>query len=147
MLNLHAFFTVKGYTSKLAGTTDPWFLFALGTIWMMTNLDDYILSAEGIQCRYLFIPFRRVRWDKINDAVVLNEWNDMGSIRKETVLVISLKPCLPYAEKLFSVFSHWIRNPLHVIFMHIPKELEEPLVQALSVHLSPEQFRDRRFVV
>ena len=132
------------YQSELAGKSDPWFLLVLDIILILTHLTDYILTQDGIQCRYLFIPFRKVKWEKISDAVLLSEWNDLGATRKETVLMVSLKPSLPYAEHLFSVVSHRARNPMRTLFMYVPKNLEYPLAQMLGSCLSDEQFRDRR---
>ena len=123
---------------------DPWFLCLLGVVVLLLDWKDYILTNERIICRHFFIRYRSLDWTDISDAVFMNEWNDFGKIKKENVLLLTLKPCRPYDSRLYSIFSYRLNYPRKTLFIHLPKEQVNQIVQVFQERLEDGVFRDMR---
>jgi len=125
-------------------STNPWFLFLLACIALVIYWKDYLLSPDGIICRHYFIPYRRLKWTDISDAVFLNEWKDLGNLKKENVLLITLKPCRPYDAGLYSIFSYRFHFWRKAFFIHLRAEQTEQIACYFQDCLEPGCFRDMR---
>ncbi len=141
---ISAVLMVLGVEPYLTRTPDPWFLCLLAGIALAIYWKDYMLSSDGIICRLFFIPYRRLKWTDISDAVFLNEWKDLGDLKKENVLLITLRPCRPYDAGLYSIFSYRFNFPRKTFFIHLPEEQTDQIARFFQDHLDSSCFRDMR---
>lgn len=141
LCSLLVVFKVKPYLTR---TVEPWFLLLLSVLIFLANCKDYVICHKGIVCRYFFIPYRRLKWSDLSDAVFLSEWKEHREIKKGHILLLTLKPCRPYDARLYSLFSYRLNFPRKTIFIHLPKEKVDLIVQTFQDHLEPIHFRDMR---
>lgn len=134
-------FNIKPYFST---TVDPWFLLLLSCVAFLVNCKDYVILSDGIVCRYFFIPYRKRKWSDISDVVYLNEWKELGEIKREHILLITLKPCRSYDAKLYTLSSYRFHFPRKVIFIHLPKENVDSIARVFQDRLEDGVFRDMR---
>lgn len=125
-------------------TPPPWFLFLLACIALVIYWKDFLLSPDGIVCRHFFIPYRKLKWADISDAVFLNEWKDLGNLKKENVLLITLKPCRPYDAGLYSIFTYRFHFRRKTFFIHLRAEQTDQIAGYFQDCLEPGCFRDMR---
>lgn len=134
-------FEVKPYLTR---TVDPWFLALLSVFIFLANCKSYVITENGIICRFFLVPYRSLKWTDISDAVFINEWRDLGQINKENILLITLKPCRPYDTQLYSISSYRFHFFTRSILIHLPKEKVDVIVQSFHNCLDSTQFRDTR---
>lgn len=128
----------------LTTTVDPWFLLLLSLVIILTNCRDFVLSSDELICRHFFITYRKLKWTEISDAVLFSEWDDLGHLRKEYALLITIKPCRPYDERLYSIHRYRLTMLSKSIFIRMSKEKVDALAQTLSMRLGDDRFRDMR---
>lgn len=141
---ISAALVMLGVKPYLTRTPYPWLLLLLSGIAVVIYWKDYLLSPDGIVCRHFFIPHRRLKWTDISDAVFLNEWNDFGNLKKENVLLITLKPCRPYDDRIYSIFSYRFHFRRKTIFIHLRAEQTDRIAAYFQDCLEPSCFRDMR---
>lgn len=72
---------------------DPWLLFVMSIVCLVLVSKSYVLDAEGITARIMFLPFHRIRWEFVNQILLFDKTNDDPRTRGETIFIVTVKGC------------------------------------------------------
>lgn len=113
----------------------PFGLFILAsTIAFFRFGTHYAFCESYLEARFLWIPFRRIPWDKIEKATYLHVWKDIhlkhssalggGYVMKENtyeqIIYVTLKGCPSYDPKYQTRLIHNMLHPLRTACIFLP---------------------------
>ena len=104
----------------------------------------YAFCRDGLECRILGIPFRRIPWDKIGTAVYLHAWKDVqlkysvvvhGVIGKigityEQIIYVTLKGCPKYRPRYEIRLFHNLLHPFRTACIWLPYATKYQYIEA-----------------
>lgn len=107
---------------------------------------SYSICSEYLEARFMGIPFRHIKWNKLRKAIYLHAWKDIvpkysiawgGIIPSKRnsygqIIYVTLDGCSEYCPERHVRFIHNILHPLRTACIWLPYSMKEQYLDAFK---------------
>ena len=115
------------------------FLIIGGLLVLLKTCVHYSLSEKGITVRLLWIPIRRIKWDKLSHAEYIFKWatgSSYGNVRGQGIYV-TLRGCPMFSPELDNPGLFTLKHPLGSFLIRFTPKHQKQYVDVF-LHYYPD---------
>lgn len=115
------------------------FIFRFGVLLLTSTCFHYKLSPKGITVCFLYIPVRRIGWNKISTAQFVCQWTgwNKNDIRKGQGIFITSPRCPIFCPEIEGLDWFRMRHPFSSVFIRFTKKNRDLYVKTFK-HYYPD---------